>query len=88
MPNRNPQPESYRPAAYADWDQTRVSRQRPYNPNRDYKPTEPPMEERVSRRSQPAPVSNGRRSDVPPPRRGRSLPPENGWDDDDDDDWF
>ncbi len=88
MPNRNPQPESYRPAAYADWDQPRVSRQRPYNPNREYESTEPPLEDRFSRRSSAAPVNNGRRSDAPLPRRGRSLPPENGWDDDDDDDWF
>ncbi|MBJ7901032.1 MAG: molecular chaperone DnaK [Cyanobacteria bacterium RI_101] len=84
--------DNYRSAAYADWDQPRVSRQRPASrpPEEDYSESFP--RRRSARSSEPG--NNGRDYDRRPPQRLDREPRRNptvnqGWqDDDEDDDWF
>lgn len=94
--------KDYRSTAYADWDQSRVTRQRPYqgeslggtyddrrsSPQDDYSrgDRQKDYDYRENAPSRSGRGGNGRYGERPA-QPGRNAPLQNGWDDDDDD-WF
>ncbi len=88
--------QDYRSPAYADWDKSQITRQRPYRGDSlgddygDRRPGSRDDYQRGDRDNAPSRSSRGGngRYEERPAKPGRNLPLQNGWDDDDDDDWF